>query len=56
MDKLYEIHDEQGLIADAKSEGEALVIFEEIRDRVGDYKNFDWYGDLKLVEVICTTR
>ena len=48
----YQIHDKNGLIADATDEDEAYQIYNDIYKRRGDYSNFSWSGDLLLVKVI----
>jgi hypothetical protein len=52
----YEIIDNHGVVTDAPSIEKANQLFDRIYNRQGEYYDFDWEGDLKLVEVLRLVR
>jgi len=48
----YIVYDDGGVISDATFLEEAESIFNDIYNKEGEYEDFEWNGDLVLVEEI----
>ena len=52
----YRIYDDKGLIADANTENEAYIIFNDIMLKQNEYAGFVTSGDVVLVQELAISR